>query len=82
MYSPLVTLIMGEYIAASICPPWPDSSVYIIRSCAGIYCSRCWCSFAASSLLEVEIIVMIVTFHHGGLIYIPMCSMSDCMYSG
>jgi hypothetical protein len=36
IYSSLMTLLVGEYIAAPICPPWPDPSVYIIRSCAGI----------------------------------------------
>ena len=81
MYSPLVALIVGEYIAAPICPPWPEPSVYIIRSCAGICCSRCWCSFAASSLLEVEIAVVAANFHQGGLMYAVMCSMSGCMYS-
>ena len=82
MYSPLVTLIVGECIAAPICPLWPDPSVYIIRSCAGICCSHCWCSFAASSLLEIEITVVAASFHHGGLIYAAMCSMLGCMYSG
>jgi hypothetical protein len=81
MYSSLVTLIVGEYIAAPICPPWPDPSVYIIRSCAGIRCSRCWYSFATSSLLEVGIAVMAVNFHQEGLKYAAMCSMLDYMYS-
>ena len=82
IYSPLVTLIVGECIAALICPPCPDLSVYIIRSCVGICCSHSWCSFVASSLLEVEIAVMAASFHQGGLIYAAMCSMSGCMCSG
>src|SRR5215471_9695516 len=38
MYSPLVVLSVGEYVAAPICPPWPEPSVYMIRSCGGICC--------------------------------------------
>src|SRR5437667_9914512 len=82
MYSPLVALIVGEYIAAPICPPCPDPPVYIIKSCAGICRSLRLCSSAALSLLRAEIVVVAGSFHHGGLMYVSMCSVLGCICSG
>ena len=71
---------VDEKIAALMCSLWPDSSVYIIKSCDEIWRSRCWWAFAASSLLTFDIVVTAFSFHHGDRIYASMRFMSVCMY--
>src|SRR5215471_9568280 len=82
MYSFLVVSSEGEYIAAPICPLWPEPSVYIIRSRFVCCLSRCLWACAASFLLSGDIAVVAFSFHHGGRIYAVMCSVFVCMYLG
>jgi hypothetical protein len=82
IYSPIVLLRVGEYIAAPICPSWPEPSVYTTRSCVGIWRSRSLCARASSSFLSDEIFVVAFSSHHGGRTWGAMCSISSRMYLG